>query len=253
MSDQNTELTHEQSVDALLAKMREFLITPAYDQDGGWPTIDWKLIHEAEDLTLDLVKIKWGMDVDNDLPIKVKFINRKVEYSPWDITLDHRPDNESLVQLEARLLRNLRMTNGAINAYSESARGIQHELDSLFLKRIKKAAAIKIVLVTYEKNDEWNAGKFTHDRPSSIHATEADADNFNPEGFVKTRKDWCAATPTKGDFESKFKEYFTELDTLYNAVLPARESISSKGVSFISLIEKYTPAIDASQPKANKP
>lgn len=209
--------SHEAVVDAYLAKLKTFLLTPDHG-DSSWPDIPRAELDDARGLIADMLQVKWGRDCDGDRPVRTLLWYRRTHrpVCDWAVLENDPPPNarDPVDALEKRLLNNLSILGSVVGAASEELRRTQVELTEMALARRQQAAAVDVYLVRYHKPDNW-AGE-VHDFPVSMHLTKESADAFVAEGFAVSRvyaarKALPARSDNQADNYAEFRERLTGL------------------------------------------
>ncbi|KVP75294.1 hypothetical protein WJ96_05925 [Burkholderia ubonensis] len=170
---------HEAAVDAALANLKTFLMTPDHG-DGSWPDIPQEELGQARDLVGEMFDLKWGRDVDDDSPVRVRIWHKGQERMVCDwafIDTGPRVDEAAEAQ-EARWLRNMNTISSASAACAEELRRLHIEMADVHARKLRRNAAFEVHQVRYQRPPGWSAGENIKDYPVSIHLTAADADAF---------------------------------------------------------------------------
>src|SRR5262249_14820646 len=112
---------HEAAVDAVLAKLKTFLMKPDHG-DGSWPDIPQEDLNLAAHPVGKALGLKWGRAVDDVAPVGVRMWHRGKLRMICDwayVENGARDDEETDDAREARFLRNLSTVSGASAACAE--------------------------------------------------------------------------------------------------------------------------------------
>lgn len=218
---------HEAQVDALLAKMKTFLMSPDHG-DGSWPDIPHEELDKASVLVGEMFNLKWGEDVDGDAPVRVRMWHCGQQHMVCDWAfIDHSPrdEKESTTDQEARWLRNMRTITSASAACAEELRRLQVEMADVHSRKLRKSAAFEVYHVRYKPTPEWDGGANGKDYPASIHRTDEDAQQFIAEqekaGMTVDRQSIMFALPSSRDNPAdRFAEYRYKVEAQYGQLLP---------------------------------
>ncbi|MEX3983980.1 hypothetical protein AB4Y45_33885 [Paraburkholderia sp. EG287A] len=217
---------HEDAVDAYLAKLKTFLMTPDHG-DGSWPNITPEQVSEARGLLLDLLGLKWSEDSDGDTPLALRLWFRRTHgmVADWAMLRREPRGEESLDAEEARELENLRTLTAVVSSTHEHLRMVQIALSEVHDRRIRKDAAVDLFMALYVPHGDWKEGPHRHEVPISLHMTEADLIAFQEEaraqGFESARTVAVYATPTRNDAPADgFKAYRDKVEAACGKVGP---------------------------------
>jgi hypothetical protein len=159
MTDRINMKKHEAAVDACLAKLKAFLMTPDHG-DGDWPNIPREVLTTADDLVGEMLDLKWGRDVDGDAPVKVRMWHRGQLRLVCDWAfIDTGPrGEESEAAQEARCLRNLSTVSAVSAACADELRRLHVEMADAHNRKLRHQAAFEVVVVTYAPTAERARG-----------------------------------------------------------------------------------------------
>jgi hypothetical protein len=205
---------HEAAVDAVLAKLKAFLMTPDHG-DGSWPDISREGLDTAHTLTREMLDLKWGEDCDGDAPVSVRMWSRR-QVRPiceWAyIAHEPRDDSEADDERHARLLSNLSSASSASAAAAEAMRQIHIEMADIHNRKLRQAAMFEVHFVHWTPPADWDCGRFGLEGPVSLHLTVTDAEQFIAEqtalGLTFSKRAVMRATPSHRDSPSNgFADY----------------------------------------------
>ncbi|RQR65441.1 hypothetical protein DIE18_03030 [Burkholderia sp. Bp9125] len=235
MTDHIDMKKHEAAVDACLAKLKTFLMSPDHG-DGDWPKIPREELTAADDLVGEMFDLKWGRDVDGDAPVRVRMWHRGQLRLVCDWAfIDTGPrGEESEAAQEARCLRNLSTVSAASAACADELRRLHVEMADAHSRKLRNQAAFEVVLVTYAPTAEWAAGQGRQDAPVSLHLDEGQAFAFldeterAPGGFVPERRYRMLAMPPHNESpENGFAAYRARVEALCGKVVPRYATVQS--------------------------
>lgn len=228
----NDRTQHESAVDAYLARLKTFLMTPEHGDGSGWPDIKQEALQEAHDLSVELLELKWGVDSDLESPVKVRMWAKRA-YRPvcdWAFISSGPGEGETPDATEARLLNNLSAVQGASATCADALRLIHVEMAALHNRKMRRKAAFEVVQVTYKPTAEWDAGPHKGEKPVSLHLSVADAVAFTatcpkelglgqPPEVVRQRG-YLAMPPYRENPADGFAEYRKKVTALCGQVVP---------------------------------
>ena len=184
MTEKNPGKKHEAAVDAVLAKLKTFLMAPNHG-DGGWPDIPREELDAAAELVREVVDIKWGRDVDDDSPVRVRMWHRGQVRMVCDWAfIDNGPRDESRETADARqerFMRNISTISSVQASCAEELKRVHIEMADVHSRDKRKRAAFEVHYVRYKATPEWDAGEHRKYEPASVHLTEEDAERFIAE------------------------------------------------------------------------
>ncbi|KWA84223.1 hypothetical protein WL29_22955 [Burkholderia ubonensis] len=241
---------HEARVDALLAKMKTFLMSPDHG-DGSWPDIPHEELDKASVLVGEMFDLKWGEDVDGDAPVKVRMWHRGQQHMVCDWAfIDHSPrdEKESTTDQEARWLRNMSTITSASAACAEELRRLHVEMADVHSRKLRKSAAFEVYHVRYKPTPEWDGGAHGRDYPASLHRSEGEAEQFIREretaGMVVERRSIMLATPSSRDSAADgFAEFRHKVEEHYGKLLPDMKVRQDLGLQPVRIIRKSETAV----------
>jgi hypothetical protein len=232
---------HEAAVDAYLAKLKAFLMTPDHG-DGSWPDIQPDELSTGRDLMVELLDLKWGEDCDGDAPVILRMWNRRTHrmVCDWAFTSNGPRDEEPLAATEARLIANLSTVQGALASASEALRLNYTEQADLYNRKQRQQAAFTVVQVTYVPNAEWDSAH-KGETPVSLHADSEAANTFiqslqtarRGTPLTVRRQVALYAVPPYGENPADgFSEYRKRVEAAFGKVLPQFTAVRPLNLSF---------------------
>lgn len=226
----NDTKQHEAAVDAYLAKLRGFLMTPDHS-DTAWPTIPAGDMATLDGLVRDLLLLKWSQDCDGDMPVKFRAWNRRTHLLAWDVPVRQGEEGESDDAYSQRLLANLRTVSGALSTYSRMVEQLHNELDALRRHKACAAAAFPVFLARYRDINPEPA--FSNDTPASLHVTLEALEAFvPPPGFVRVKVSQRWAVPgLYEDSAENFAAYRATVVAQCGQLRPLHRELEKLGLS----------------------
>lgn len=144
--------SHESEVDAFLAELRAYLITPN-PAAQEWPEISDQELIQGQMLVGQLVDLKWGRDYAGHSPLKYQLLSRAHSRLLWDTPIRNE-GSLSGNELERVQQENLAICSSAIKAYAEKIAHLSLAMENGRRERVREAAAISIWVRTLTKGGQ---------------------------------------------------------------------------------------------------
>jgi hypothetical protein len=248
MTQKNTGKKHEAAVDAYLAKLKTFLMTPDHG-DGSWPDIPREELDTGNGLVHEMMELKWGTDVDRDSPVRVRIWERRQVHLLCDWAYIQNPprdeETEPADERQARFLRNIQTISSASAACAEELRRVHLEMADIHARELRRKAAFDVHVVEYAAPQDNASGKKRSfkDDVISVHPTAEAAEQFIVEqekhGMTLTRTIIMSATPGYQDSPTdKFAEYRAKVNAQFEKVVPSYETRQALNLQFVRTVRK---------------
>lgn len=217
--------THEAAVEAYLAEVRAFLLTPNH-ASGDWPVIPNDEFEAGLNLVRQLTDLKWAQDCDGDSPINIHMVDRRRFRLVTPMVVSASPRGEETLDAEeARLMSDLRSVVCVASACGSELGHLERQLDQVRRTRATRAAAFEVFMVRYKTPADY---PHQLDRPVSLHGNRADAEAFDCGEFQRESIGPYLATPDLyADPANQYGEFRAKLAAQYDRVLPFRATFGS--------------------------
>jgi hypothetical protein len=247
MTQKKPGKSHEDVVDAFLAKVKTFLMTPDHG-DGSWPDIPREELDTASELARSMMELKWSHDVDGDSPVSVRIWERRQVHLVCDWAFIQNPprdeEKETADERQARFIRNIQTIQGASAACGEELRRVHIEMADIHAREMRRKAAFEIHVVEYASPESGDSkARSFKDDVVSLHASAEDAEQFvvkqAKKGLAMTRTIIMSATPGYQDSAvDKFAEYRAKVAAQYGKVVPRYDTRQALNLQFVRTVLK---------------
>jgi hypothetical protein len=242
MTQKKPGKSHEAAVDAYLAKLKTFLMTPDHG-DGSWPDIPREELDTASQLVGEMMELKWSHDVDGDSPVRVRIWERRRVHMVCDWAfIDNGPrddSTESADDRQARFIRNLSTISGASACCGDELKRLHLEMADVHSRDMRRKAAFEVHVVEYATPSESGTTKARRlkDDVISVHRSAEDAAQFaaeqEKEGMAMSRTIIMIATPGYQESPTdKFAAYRAKVEAQYAQVVPSYDTRQALNLSF---------------------